>query len=151
MPGVDKLKGRFKKPAYRIDPLKLQHTGPTCVVEFADGVICRMTTYCRDDALDYERGHALCASAWQGKWKAQQPKAAPVEPAIGAEPEAEPAPVAKAKRKLKPKPVIEPATNQYLVRPEIERALFALMYTRPLLPAAPRVRSIHFERNGQRL
>src|SRR5215469_3261605 len=43
---------------------KLTSRGPTCVVRFADGTLCRMTTHCRDDALDYERGIGLCKAAW---------------------------------------------------------------------------------------
>ena len=43
---------------------KLTSRGPTCVVTFADGVLCRMTTHCRDDALDWERGIKLCKAAW---------------------------------------------------------------------------------------
>jgi hypothetical protein len=35
---------------------KLTSRGPRCVVRFADGTLCRMTTHCRDDALDFERG-----------------------------------------------------------------------------------------------
>jgi hypothetical protein len=51
---------RVTKPKQR----KLTSRGPTCVVRFADGVLCRMTTHCRDDALDYERGIKLCKAAW---------------------------------------------------------------------------------------
>jgi len=43
---------RVTKPKQR----KLTSRGPTCVVTFADGALCRMTTHCRDDALDWERG-----------------------------------------------------------------------------------------------
>ena len=35
-----------------------------CVVSFADGTLCRMTTHCHDDALDWERGINLCKAAW---------------------------------------------------------------------------------------
>jgi hypothetical protein len=51
---------RVTKPKQR----KLTSRGPTCVVRFADGTLCRMTTHCRDDALDYERGVRLCKAAW---------------------------------------------------------------------------------------
>jgi hypothetical protein len=54
---------RVTKPKQR----KLTSRGPTCVVTFADGVLCRMTTHCRDDALDYERGIALCKAAWSSR------------------------------------------------------------------------------------
>ncbi len=51
---------RVTRPKLR----KLTSRGPTCVVRFADGNTCRMTTHCRDDALDYERGIRLCKAAW---------------------------------------------------------------------------------------
>ena len=56
-----------KAAGYRVSkpkPRKLTSRGPTCVVRFADGVLCRMTTHCRDDALDYERGINLRKAAW---------------------------------------------------------------------------------------
>ena len=56
-------------------PRKLTSRGPTCVVRFADGTLCRMTTHCRDDALDYERGVRLCKAAWSTR------KALPMEQA----------------------------------------------------------------------
>src|SRR5215472_18377357 len=56
---------RVSKPK----PRKLTSRGPTCVVRFADGVLCRMTTHCRDDALDYERGIRLCKAAWSSRRK----------------------------------------------------------------------------------
>ena len=54
---------RVTKPKSR----KLTSRGPTCVVRFADGAQCRMTTHCRDDALDYERGIYLCKAAWSSR------------------------------------------------------------------------------------
>jgi hypothetical protein len=51
---------RVTKPTKR----KLASRGPTCVVTFADGNVCRMTTHCHDSALDYERGIKLCRAAW---------------------------------------------------------------------------------------
>ena len=62
---------RVTKPKLR----KLTSRGPTCVVRFADGTLCRMTTHCRDDALDYERGVYLCKAAWSTR------KALPMEQA----------------------------------------------------------------------
>jgi hypothetical protein len=59
-----------KAAGYRVTkpkPRKLTSRGPTCVVRFADGVLCRMTTHCRDDALDYERGVKLCKAAWSSR------------------------------------------------------------------------------------
>jgi len=67
-----------KAAGYRVTkpkPRKLTSRGPTCVVRFADGVLCRMTTHCRDDALDYERGLYLCKAAWSTQ------KALPMEQA----------------------------------------------------------------------
>jgi hypothetical protein len=54
---------RVTKPKLR----KLTSRGPTCVVTFADGALCRMTTHCRDDALDWERGINLCKAAWSSR------------------------------------------------------------------------------------
>jgi hypothetical protein len=56
-----------KAAGYRVTkpkPRKLTSRGPTCVVRFADGTLCRMTTHCRDDALDWDRGVGLCKAAW---------------------------------------------------------------------------------------
>ena len=61
-----------KAAGYRVSkpkPRKLTSRGPTCVVKFADGALCRMTTHCRDDALDYERGIYLCKAAWSSRRK----------------------------------------------------------------------------------
>ena len=56
---------------YRVTKPKRRLTsrGPTCVVRFADGALCRMTTHCRDDALDWERGLYLCKAAWSSRRK----------------------------------------------------------------------------------
>jgi hypothetical protein len=54
---------RVSKPKQR----KLTSRGPTCVVRFADGNVCRMTTHCHDDALDYARGINLCKAAWSSR------------------------------------------------------------------------------------
>jgi len=54
-----------KAAGYRVTkskPHKLTSRGPTCV-RFADGTLCRMTTHCRDDVLDWERGIKLCKAA----------------------------------------------------------------------------------------
>jgi len=59
-----------KSAGYRISkpkPRKLTSRGPTCVVTFADGALCRMTTHCRDDALDWDRGINLCKAAWSSR------------------------------------------------------------------------------------
>jgi len=53
---------RVTKPKH-----KLTSRGPTCVVRFADGALCRMTTHCRDDALDWLRGISLCKAAWSSR------------------------------------------------------------------------------------
>jgi hypothetical protein len=55
-----------KAAGYRVSKPKpkLRSRGPTCVVRFADGELCRMTTHCRDDALDWKRGIKLCKAAW---------------------------------------------------------------------------------------
>jgi hypothetical protein len=58
-----------KAAGYRVTKpkRKLTSRGPTCVVRFADGVLCRMTTHCRDDALDWDRGLYLCKAAWSSR------------------------------------------------------------------------------------
>jgi hypothetical protein len=55
-----------KAAGYRVSKpkRKLTSRGPTCVVRFADGNTCRMTTHCHDDALDCARGIKLCKAAW---------------------------------------------------------------------------------------
>ena len=55
-----------KAAGYRVSKprRKLTSRGPTCVVSFADGNTCRMTTHCHDHALDYARGIAICKAAW---------------------------------------------------------------------------------------
>ena len=56
---------RVTKPKSR----RLTSRGPTCVVRFADGTQCRMTTHCRDEALDWDRGLYLCKAAWSSRRK----------------------------------------------------------------------------------
>ena len=56
---------RVSKPK----PRKQSRVGPTCVVRFADGTLCRMTTHCSDTAPDYERGTRLCRAAWSSRHK----------------------------------------------------------------------------------
>jgi hypothetical protein len=51
---------RISKPRA---PKAESQRGPTCVVQFADGEICRMTTY-SPKALDYDRGIRQCQAAW---------------------------------------------------------------------------------------
>jgi hypothetical protein len=50
-----------KAAGYRVSKpkRKLTSRGPTCVVRFANGITCRMTTHCHDDALDFERGYPI--------------------------------------------------------------------------------------------
>ena len=67
LPDLERALQLVKAAGYRVTKpksRKLTSRGPTCVVRFADGVLCRMTTHCRDDALDYERGIRLCQAAW---------------------------------------------------------------------------------------
>jgi len=54
---------RVTKPKAR----KLTSRGPTCVVQFADGGLFRMTTHCHDSALDWDRGIGLCKAAWSSR------------------------------------------------------------------------------------
>ena len=54
---------RVSKPK----PKKQWRVGPTCVVMYADGVTCRMTTHTNDESPDFDRGLRLCAFAWQSR------------------------------------------------------------------------------------
>jgi hypothetical protein len=65
---LDEAMKIVRAPGYRVSkpkPRKLPKVGPTCVVQFADGTLCRMTTHCRDDALDH--GLRLCQAAWASR------------------------------------------------------------------------------------
>lgn len=67
---LEQALGIVRAAGYRVSkpkPRKLTSRGPTCVVTFADGLTCRMTTHCRDDALDYARGVYLCKAAWSSR------------------------------------------------------------------------------------
>jgi hypothetical protein len=54
---------RVTKPKAR----KRNYVGPTCVVTFADGTLCRMTTHSDDNDLDWDRGIGLCKAAWSSR------------------------------------------------------------------------------------
>ena len=54
-------------PTMRVDG-KLKQLGPTCVVDFADGQTCRMTTACLPGKpVNAGRGLRLCVLAWQSR------------------------------------------------------------------------------------
>jgi hypothetical protein len=56
---------RVSKPK----PRKQSRVGPTCVTQFADGSVYRMTTHTNEERLDYARGQKLCAWAWASRHK----------------------------------------------------------------------------------
>jgi hypothetical protein len=69
-PDLDHALQLVKAAGYRVTKPKSRkrnHVGPTCVVQFADGNVCRMTTHCHDDALDWDRGIGLCKAAWSSR------------------------------------------------------------------------------------
>lgn len=69
-PDLDHALQLVRSAGYRVTkpkPRKRNHVGPTCVVQFADGNVCRMTTHCHDSALDYDRGIRLCKAAWSSR------------------------------------------------------------------------------------
>ena len=58
LPDLERALQLVKAAGYRVTKpksRKLTSRGPTCVVRFADGALCRMATHCRDDALDWDR------------------------------------------------------------------------------------------------
>jgi hypothetical protein len=64
---LDQALQLVKAAGYRVTrpkPRKRNHVGPTCVVTFADGTLCRMTTHSDDHDLDWDRGIGLCKAAW---------------------------------------------------------------------------------------
>lgn len=106
---------------YRVSkphPKRLTSVGPTCVVIFADGETCRMSTHCSDFRLDYERGIALCRAAWESRARRWQQRL-----------------FARYRRSLMNPTRILDAIEA------IERRRGA--------PAAPAIRSCHFERGGR--
>lgn len=59
-----------REAGYRVTkpkPKKENRRGPTCVVKYTDDVVCRMSTFCSDDKLDWERGLALCQAAYESR------------------------------------------------------------------------------------
>lgn len=60
---------RVSKPK----PKKQYRVGPTCVVVFTDGIVCRMTTYCNDEFLNWKRGEYLCRAAYESRQKLLSP------------------------------------------------------------------------------
>lgn len=62
---------RVSKPK----PKKQSRVGPTCVVRFVDGTVCRMTTHTDDVRLDWDRGMRLCQAAYESRRKMPAPAA----------------------------------------------------------------------------
>ena len=69
--GIPRMLARIVKAAgYRVSkpaPKKKNRVGPTCVAQFVDGTICRMTTYTSDEAPDFQRGLRLCVAAYESR------------------------------------------------------------------------------------
>lgn len=73
----------LRAAGYRVTKPKAKRTkssrvGPTCVCTFADGTQTRMSTYCKDDKLDWDRGLALCRAAWSSRKNLPSAMAPPV-------------------------------------------------------------------------
>jgi transcriptional regulator with XRE-family HTH domain len=66
---------RVTKP--RTKPKSPEHktrVGPTCVIEFDDGVVTRMSTWCAsDEKLDWDRGVRLAQAAYQSRTRRSPP------------------------------------------------------------------------------
>lgn len=62
-----------KAPAKRKALKKTLRVGPTCVVHWADGNVTRMSTFCEDHALDFERGIRLNTAAWESRNRRNHP------------------------------------------------------------------------------
>jgi transcriptional regulator with XRE-family HTH domain len=66
---------RIVKP--RTKPKSPEHktrVGPTCVIEFDDGVVTRMSTWCAsDEKLDWDRGVRLAQAAYQSRTRRSPP------------------------------------------------------------------------------
>ena len=54
---------RVSKPKAK----KAWRVGPTCVVQFSDGQVCRMSTHTDDSKPDFKRGIALCVAAHESR------------------------------------------------------------------------------------
>jgi hypothetical protein len=83
---------RVSKPKpkqYRRKGKHKDRVGPTCVCEFADGEVTRMSTFTSLEKLDWDRGARLSQAAWETRWRARERKqqrpywvVAPVPPLI---------------------------------------------------------------------
>jgi hypothetical protein len=73
-----KLAGyRVSKPKPKQYKRKGKHkdrVGPTCVCEFADGEVTRMSTFTSLEKLDWDRGVRLSQAAWTARWRARERK-----------------------------------------------------------------------------
>jgi hypothetical protein len=65
-----------KAAGYRIDrpkaskiPRPKKRIGPSCVTEFSDGTVTRLTVFCSPPKLDWDRGARLAIAAWQSRWR----------------------------------------------------------------------------------
>jgi hypothetical protein len=65
-----------KAAGYRIDrakaskiPRPKKRIGPSCVTEFSDGTVTKMTVFCTPPKLDWDRAARLSQMAWQSRWR----------------------------------------------------------------------------------
>jgi hypothetical protein len=73
---VEALK-TVKKAGYRVSKPRKPETfkrgknrvGPTCVAEFSDGEVTRMSVSCTPKKLDWNRGERLSQAAWESRWQ----------------------------------------------------------------------------------
>lgn len=81
-----------KAAGYRVDRAKMpkkggvirkRRVGPTCVCEFSDGVVTRMSVYCAPNKLDWGRAERLSQAAWSSRFRTQFRKQAGVACPVG--------------------------------------------------------------------
>jgi hypothetical protein len=60
----------------------VSQVGPTCVVEFADGTVCRMSTWAGRTALDWDRGIANCVAAYEVRHSARSRREVSAPPIV---------------------------------------------------------------------
>jgi hypothetical protein len=65
-----------KAAGYRIEraktskiPRPKKRIGPSCVTEFSDGTVTKMTVFCTPPKLDWDRGERLSIAASQSRWR----------------------------------------------------------------------------------
>ena len=68
---LDEALAVFRAAGYRVSrsksPKHKNHVGPTCVTEFADGTVTRMSTFTALEKLDWDRGMRLSQASYQSR------------------------------------------------------------------------------------